>query len=70
MNQKPKQPFGIYHWDTFDNNTILVGEAKTLERAEEFVKEHYGNRIRSTGADRVDIVQFPGAKVVRKYSVG
>ena len=28
-----KKEFGIYHWDIFDNETILVGEADTLVKA-------------------------------------
>lgn len=64
------KPFGIYHWDTFDNETLLIGEADTLDEAEEFVKDRYKGRLRSTGADRVDIVEYPAGDIVRKYSVG
>ncbi len=61
--------FGIYHWDTFDNETFLVAEANTLEDAEAKVKEKYGDRIRSSGADKVDIVDNKG-NIVRQFSVG
>jgi len=61
--------FGIYHWDTFDNVTGLVGEADTLEEAKDFVQEKYNTRIRRTGADQVDIVDSKGA-VRETYSVG
>ena len=64
-----KKQFGIYHWDTFDNETFQVGEADTLEKACEFVQKRYGDRIRSSGADRVDIVDKAG-NVVGRYSVG
>lgn len=60
--------FRIFHWDTFDNETIHVGQAATLARAEAIVHQLYGDRISDSGADRVDIVDAHGA-VVKKYSV-
>lgn len=60
--------FGIYHWDTFDNETILIAEADTLEKAEAEVFERYRSRIKPLGADRVDIVDKQG-KVQRKFNV-
>jgi hypothetical protein len=62
------KPFGIYHWDTFDNETILIGEANTLEAAEKFVNERYEGRIGSNGADKVDIVDKKG-NIIRQFSV-
>lgn len=70
MIEKPTKPYGIYHWDTFDNETFLVGEADTLEEAEKFVVDHYGDRLRPNGADRADIVRFPGGDLVKKFQVG
>jgi hypothetical protein len=64
-----KKKFGIYHWDTFDNETILVGEADTSVEAIEFVNDKYGDRIRRTGADQVDIVDLKG-NILEKFSVG
>jgi hypothetical protein len=64
-----KKKYGIYHWDTFDNETILVGEVDTAVEAIEFVNDKYGDRIRRTGADRVDIVDLKG-NVLQKFSVG
>jgi len=64
-----KKEFGIYHWDTFDNETFLVGEAKTLKKAIEKVVKRYGKRIRNDGADRVDIVDSKG-NVVERYNIG
>ena len=64
-----KKKFGIYHWDTFDNETILVGEADTLIEAEGFVQKKYGDRIRPTGADQVDIVDSKG-NIIKKYPIG
>jgi len=60
--------FTIYHWDTFDNETISVGGAKTLEAAERKVEEKYKGRISVSGADRVDIVDRDG-NVIRMFHV-
>jgi hypothetical protein len=67
-----KKAFGVYHWDTFeplDEDTSLVAEADTLAEAERLVSDKYGLRIRSSGADRVDIVNQDG-DIVRQYKVG
>lgn len=66
---KHKKKFGIYHWDTFDNTTILVGEADTVKEATALLRKKYGDRIKSNGADKVDIVNSNG-NMVRQYSVG
>lgn len=60
--------FGVYHWDTFDNETFLINEFDSLAAAEEYVKEKYKGRIRSNGADQVDIVDNKG-NLIRKYRV-
>jgi hypothetical protein len=63
--------YSVYHWDTFDNETILVkGGFDDLDKARDFVKEHYGKRIRPTGADKVDIVDENTRNIVEQYSVG
>lgn len=36
-----KKQYGIYHWDTFDNETLVIGEADSLMEAESFVKKRY-----------------------------
>ena len=63
-----KKAFGVYHWDTFDNETILIGEAATLEAAKKIVQKRYAGRIGSDGADQVDIVDRDG-NIVEKVSV-
>jgi len=72
MGIQHNKAFGIYHWDTFEEepglDTILVGEADTLEEAERKVVEKYGDRIIYNGADEVQIVNRQG-KVVRSYAV-
>jgi hypothetical protein len=62
-------PFAICHWDTFDGNTFVVAEALTLEEAVRKVEEMYKGRIRSSGADKVDIVDMNG-DVARSFKVG
>ena len=65
---KHKKSFGIYHWDTFDNETLLIAEADTLLEAEEAIKARYAGRLGPHGADQVDIVDKKG-NIVRKFSV-
>lgn len=60
--------FGVYHWDTFDNETLLIAEADTLEEAQDIVNERYKGRISGNGADQVDIVDKKG-NIVGKFSV-
>lgn len=61
--------FGIYHWDTFDNETILIDEAMTLDEATNIVQAIYKGRIRGDGADIVEIVGKYG-NIVAKFNVG
>lgn len=64
-----KKEFGIYHWDTFDNETFLVDEANTLDEAKKKVADKYKGRIKKTGMDKVDIVDLKG-NIVESYFVG
>ena len=57
--------YGIYHWDTFDNETLLVGEADDLAEARQLIKDRYDGRIGPDGADRVEIVDLEGTVVER-----
>ena len=61
--------FRVFHWDTFDNETIEIGSFDTQAEAEKFIVKKYKGRIRATGADRVDIVNANGS-VVKHYPVG
>jgi len=69
MTIQHKKEFGIYHWDTFDNETILIDEADTIKQAVKKVEKRYGDRIRSDGADQVDIVDSKG-NIKKKFNVG
>lgn len=61
--------FGVYHWDTFDNETIRIDEFDTLDEATDFVeKDKYKGRISPQGADKVDIVDKSGT-IRKQYSV-
>lgn len=59
--------FGVY-LDTFDNETLLIGEADSLGEAQVFVEEQYRGRITPDGADQVDIVDLQG-NIQGKYKV-
>ena len=63
-----KKKFGVYHWDTFDNETLLINEFDTLPAAEIFVESQYKGRISPNGADKVEIVDRRG-NILRFYSV-
>lgn len=63
-----EKKFGVYHWDTFDNETILVKDFDTLTEAQNYVSMQYKGRIVPHGADQVDIVDDKG-NVVRSYKV-
>jgi len=65
---KQKKEFGVYHWDTFDNETIMLEEFDELSAAEEYVADKYKGRIGPQGADKVDIVNSNG-KIVAQYAV-
>ena len=66
--KRHKKAFGIYHWDTFDNEVILIAQADTLEQADEKVSARYGKRINASGADLVEVVDGQG-NVVLRFSV-
>lgn len=63
----PTKKYGVYYWDTFDNDTSLVGEENTIAKATKFVKTQY--RVRRDGADQVDIVTRDGG-IVKSFKVG
>jgi hypothetical protein len=63
-----KLKFGVYHWDTFDNETTLLDEFDTKLGALDFVNEKYRDRISISGADVVEIVDERG-NVVEKFPV-
>ena len=69
MAFKHKKQFGIYHWDTFDNQSLLVDEADTFSEACHLVIARYGSRIRQDGADQVDIVDSTGI-LRQSFTVG
>ena len=69
MLKTHKLEFGVYHWDTFDNDTVLLREFDDLAEAVDYVKDRYGERLRDSGADRVEIVNSVGS-VVRRWRVG
>lgn len=69
LDTRHTKEFGVYHWDTFDNETFFKQDFDTLSEAEEYVGEEYKGRIRSSGADKVDIVNSQGG-IVKQFNVG
>jgi hypothetical protein len=66
--EQPPGAYLVFHWDTFDNETILMHSCDTFDAAKAWVVVHYSGRLRGNGADRVDVVHK--GKVVKRYSVG
>jgi len=60
--------YGVYHWDTFDNVTLLLHEDNDLTKCKNYVTIRYAGRIALDGADRVDIVDDRG-NVLEKFYV-
>ena len=67
MLKKFDKAYGIYHWDTFDDETILIAEADTRNEAWKYIQDNYKGRLSAQGADRVEIVDRLG-NVVESYS--
>lgn len=63
-----KKKFGIYLWDTFDNETIFIDEADTIQEAQLKVNDKYGNKISGDGADRIEIVDSKG-NIIEKIQI-
>jgi hypothetical protein len=65
---KQKRKFGVYHWDTFDNETLFLADFDRLSEAYIYILEKYGDRISDNGADQVDLVKLDGT-VLDKFKV-
>jgi hypothetical protein len=71
LSPQHKKRFGVYHWDTFDNETFFKRDFDTQEEAERWIKEEeYQGRLRPSGADKVDVVDKESAEIVLQFSVG
>jgi len=66
--KKHTKCFGVYHWDTFDNETMLIAEFDGFNETMDWIHKHYGTRLHPVGADRVDVVNQEGT-VIRSMSV-
>ena len=64
-----KLKYGVYWWDTFDNETDLVGEFNHLHNAVDFVESKYRDRLSSQGADKIEIVDDNGT-IVKDWRIG
>ena len=65
---KQTKKYGVYHWDTFDNETMLISQSDTLDEAKAQVQKKYAGRIGENGADVVEILD-ENRNVVGRYSV-
>lgn len=70
MPVQHKKEFGVYHWDTFDNETLLLFETDSRDEADNFIIERYKKqgRISASGADKVEIVNRQG-KILEAFNV-
>ena len=64
---KHTKNFGVYYWDTFDNETFLEAEFDTVEAAMVMIFKRFN--IKLDGADQVDIVNKMG-DVIDSFRVG
>lgn len=53
---KHTKKYGVYHWDTFDNATLLLFESDDMEECRLWTINYYGDRLDKAGADYVDLV--------------
>jgi len=58
-----KKEFGVYHWDTFDDETTLLDEFDSLPEASKYVKKRCKGRLNLQGADVVNIVNSKGTVI-------
>ena len=68
-DKKHIKEYGIYYWDTFDNETLFLKDFDSLDAAKAYVEERYQGRLRDSGADKIDIVTRIGS-IVKQYPVG
>lgn len=66
---KHEKPYGIYLWDTFDNSTILIDEADSIEEAEDIAHNSYGDSMNLHGADRIEVVDLKG-NIILWWNIG
>ena len=65
---KQTKKYAIFHWDTFDNITILISQSDSRAKIDKVFDKKYKDRVSSQGADRVDIVQ-KGKGIVASYAI-
>jgi len=69
MNAKQTKEYGVYLWDTFDNETLFLKDFHALKDAKEYIEEKFKNDISKDGANRVDIVTLSTGSVVKFYNI-
>ncbi len=69
MSQKQTKAYGVYYWDTFDNETFILQEFDDSQVAISYVEKRFAGRLRPSGADKIDLVDLKG-NIVKQWSVG
>jgi len=69
MSNKQTKAYGIYYWNTLDNETLFLKEFHDMIVAMKYIEERYQGQLRDNGADKIDIVTKAG-NVVKQYRVG
>lgn len=64
---KQAKDYGIFYWDTFDNETFWIAEADTLKQADKWIRANY--EVADNGGDRVEIVLKLSGDIVKRYNV-
>jgi len=61
-----KKAFGVYLWDTFDNETILLRDFNSRSAASRWARKSHPPQ--KNGADQIDIVNRRG-DIIEKYEI-
>ena len=69
-DKKQTKEYGVYYWDTFDNETLFLKDFDNQPAAEAYIEKRYKGRLHSSGADKIDIVTKSTRSVVKQYPVG
>jgi hypothetical protein len=63
-----RKPFAIYHWDTLEDQTVLLADFHERSAAVRFVHSEFAGRIGHEGLDQLEIVG-PRGELVQKFRV-
>lgn len=60
LTEHKDKEYGVYHWDTTSNTTMLIAQEDTLYEAQEFIAARYGDRLDSRGVNRAQVATRAG----------